>query len=346
MIRRSLVLLALAVLLAAGGGLPARAGTRTTVTLVTHDSFNVSRGVLRAFTRSTDIEIEILRAGDAGQALNQVILTKDNPLGDVLYGVDNTFLSRALKEEIFEPYESPDLSTVPSRYVLDGRHRVTPVDRSYVCINYDRQWFDEAGLTPPDSFEDLTDPMYEGLLVVEHPATSSPGLSFLLATRAAFEGDRWASWWQELRENDVAVVEGWEQAWYERFTAASESGDRPLVVSYGSSPPATVPEGGGPARAGTVISTCIEQIEFVGVLAGTEHRRAARRVVDFMLSKEFQEDVPEQMYVFPVRDDAELPELFVRYAEVPEDPTLEIPPGKIERNREKWIREWTDIVLR
>ncbi|MEX2267218.1 MAG: thiamine ABC transporter substrate-binding protein [Acidimicrobiia bacterium] len=330
------------------GGLATSTGASETVTitLVTHDSFNVSKSVLRAFTRSTDIKVRILRAGDAGQALNQAILTKDHPIGDVLYGVDNTFLSRALDNGIFEPYTARQLDLVPSGYVLDRRHRVTPIDRADVCVNYDKEWFADHGLAPPTSFKHLTSDAYKSLTVVENPATSSPGLAFMLATRANFIGESWRNYWTSLRANDVLVVDGWEQAWYEHFTAASDSGDRPVVVSYASSPPATIPEDGGPARAGSVASTCFQQIEFAGVLKGTERRGAARQLVDFMLSKRFQEDMPEQMYVFPVRGDAALPPAFVEYAGLPERPALSIPPEDIERNRDTWIRQWTEIVLR
>jgi thiamine transport system substrate-binding protein len=313
---------------------------------MTHDSFNVSKSVLRTFTRSTGIKVRVLRAGDAGQALNQAILTKDHPLADVLYGVDNTFLSRGLDNGIFEPYRAQEIDLVPSRYVLDAKHRVTPIDRADVCINDDKQWFADHDLARPEYLQALITPAYKGLLVVENPATSSTGLSFMLATRAQFKGESWRNFWTALRANDVLVVDGWEQAWYEHFTAASDQGDRPLVVSYASSPVATIPEDGGPARAGTLESTCFEQIEFAGVLRGTEHRAAARELIDFMLSKEFQEDIPDQMYVFPVRGDATLPPAFVESTELLAAPLLSLAPNVIERNRDRWIRQWTEIVLR
>ncbi|MBM3672024.1 MAG: thiamine ABC transporter substrate-binding protein [Actinobacteria bacterium] len=324
---------------------PSHADEPVTITLVTHDSFNASKSVLRAFKQDTDIRVKVLRGGDAGQVVNQAILTKDHPLGDVLYGVDNTFLSRALDHGIFEPYESPELAFVPSSHQLDDRHRVTPIDRADVCVNYDTQWFAEHNIDPPGGITSLSEDAYRGLTVVENPATSSPGLAFMLATRSLGAMD-WRTFWTALRENDVAVVDGWEQAWYERFTAVSENGDRPIVVSYASSPVATVPEDGGPARAAVLDGTCFEQIEFAGVLKGTEHRKAARQFVDFLLSEEFQEDMPEQMYVFPVREGAELPQLFVEHADLPTQPGLSIPPEAIEKSREKWIRQWTAIVLR
>jgi thiamine transport system substrate-binding protein len=322
---------------------PAGAAQEVTITLVTHDSFNVSKSVLRAFTKRT--EVKVLRSGDAGQALNQVILTKDDPIGDVFYGIDNTFLSRGLDAGIFEPYTAKGLDRVPREYVLDDEHRVTPIDRADVCVNDDKRWFADHDLPRPTTLKDLADPRFRGLLVVENPATSSTGLSFLAATVAALGPGGWEEFWRELRQNDVKVVDGWEQAWYDNFSAAGK-GDRPLVVSYASSPPATVNKAGTKARAGTLVATCFQQIEFAGVLNGTKHERAARKLVDFMLSAPFQADMPEQMYVFPAREGVPVPSAFRKFAPLPDPEALEISPQDFERNREQWIRLWTQIVLR
>ena len=319
-----------------------------TVTLVTHDSFTVSKSVLRDFTRRTGIRIEVLPAGDAGAALNQAILTKDHPLGDVFFGVDNAFFTRALDAGIFEPYESPALTKVSQAFDADPRYRLTPVDHGDVCINYDKSWFANHDRAVPERLEDLTDPAYRGLTVVENPATSSPGLAFLLATVAHFGTDGWRSYWEDLRSNDALVVTGWEEAFNGEFSAGEGGGDRPLVVSYASSPPAAVYYSDPPPKRspiGTMLSSCFRQVEYVGILRGTDHRRAARAVVDFFLSKRFQADIPLQMFVFPVRDDVELPDVFVKFADVPTDP-LTLPAAEIGANRDTWIDQWTDTVLR
>jgi thiamine transport system substrate-binding protein len=345
----TLVSIALATALA---GAPAHAAPAArddvTLTLVTHDSFAISKSVLRAFTRETGIKVRVLPAGDAGAALNQAILTKDAPLGDLLFGVDNTFLSRALDEKVLERYRSPELARVPSAFRMDATHHVTPIDHGAVCINDDKAWFAERGVPVPRTLDDLTKPAYKGRLVVENPATSSPGLAFLLTTVDHYGEDGWRAYWERLRANDVKVVNGWEQAYNGEFSAGEGGGDRPLVVSYASSPAAAVyfsdprPK---VAPIGTMLDTCFDQTEFVGILRGTEHPRAARRLVDFMLSRRFQEDVPLQMFVFPVRDDARLPAVFTRFADAPTDPAT-LPPSVIGAHREQWIDEWTDTVLR
>lgn len=321
-----------------------------TVVLLTHDSFAVSENVLAAFTTETGITVRVLKSGDAGAMLNQAILTKDNPLGDVLYGVDNTFLSRALASDLFEPYQAAGLDRVPEALKLDPQHRVTPIDFGDICLNYDKAYFADKGLAPPASLRDLTKPEYKGLLVVENPATSSPGLAFLLATVAEFgeAGDyTWQGFWRDLVANDVLVVSGWEEAYYSSFSGGSGEGDRPLVVSYASSPPAEVIFSETPlteAPTAVVTAGAFRQIEFAGVLRGAKNPEGARRFVDFMLSRSFQEDIPLNMFVFPANRDAALPPEFVQYTAVPAQP-LAVDPDVIEQNRDRWIEEWTAIAL-
>lgn len=316
--------------------------------LMTHSSFVMSEAAVEAFETANNIDLVLRPAGDAGSMVNQAVLTKDNPVADVLFGIDNTFLSRALEEELFAAYESPLLSTVPAELVLDPEHRVTPMDFGDVCLNFDRTAFIEAGVTVPASLLELTDPTYRSRLVVEDPATSSPGLAFLLATIAEFgeTGDyTWEDYWRDLVANDVLAVAGWEEAYYNEFSGASD-GTRPLVVSYASSPPAEVIFGGEnvvQAPTGVIPATCFRQIEFAGIVAGTELPVESQALIDFLLSREFQEEVPLSMFVFPANREAALPQEFIDHTTVPVNPAT-IAPDLIAANREKWIEAWTDIV--
>jgi thiamine transport system substrate-binding protein len=337
--------LVLAVALAGCGG----GGGPTEVVLVTHDSFAISDEVKKAFEDESGLTLRILQAGDAGEVVTKALLTAGNPEGDVLFGVDNNLLSRALEGEVFDGYESPGLASVDEQYVLDAEHRVTPIDHGEVCLNYDKAWFTEHGIAPPRSIDELTSMLYRGQLVVENPATSTPGLAFMLATIARYGEDGWQEYWRKLRENDVLVADGWEEAYTVRFSgAAASKGDRPIVVSYASSPPAEViyrtPR---PKEAPTAVieDSCFRQIEFAGVLRGARNEDGARKLIDFMLSKTFQEDVPLSMFVFPVSREAALPPEFEQYAVVADAP-LGLAPDVIEANRERWVDEWTRIVVR
>ncbi|HMG26065.1 MAG TPA: thiamine ABC transporter substrate-binding protein [Acidimicrobiia bacterium] len=325
-----------------------RSSGNTTITLMSHDSFAASKKVMREFTKKTGVTVKVLPSGDAGAAVNQAILTKSNPLGDVFFGIDNTLLSRGLDAGIFVPYKSPELANISKDIQLDPRHRVTPVDTGDVCVNFDRKYFADKNLTVPQTLDDLAKPEYKGLLVVENPATSSPGLAFLLATVSKFGPDGWRSYWDKLRDNGVKVVDGWEQAYNTEFSGSAGKGDYPLVVSYATSPPAEVvnanPQPDQPPT-GALLDTCFRQIEFVGIMKGTTHEKAAKQLVDFMLSDRFQQDMPLQMYVFPARDGTKLPSVFVKYAKVAPSP-FSLPPEEIAKNRDQWIDQWTSTVLR
>jgi thiamine transport system substrate-binding protein len=321
-----------------------------TVRLLTHDSFALSDGTLDAFTDETGIDVEVIQGGDAGTVVNQAILTNGNPQADVLYGIDSTFLSRALDERLFVEHEATGVDEVRAELgQVEPAGCVTPIDYGDVCINYDKAYFEENDVPPPADLDDLVDPAYADLLVVENPATSSPGLAFLLATVEAFGDDGWHDWWTDLRDNGVEVVDGWEEAYYSSFSGGLGSeGDRPLVVSYASSPPAEVVFADPPvddAPTGVIEDSCYRQIEYAGVLAGTEHPDEAGRLVDFLLSETVQRDLPLSMFVFPARDGVELPPEFVAHAATP-DEVFELPPEEIDANREEWIDEWTDLVLR
>lgn len=322
-----------------------------TVTLVAYDSFPVGdtslNDALDAFTADTGITVELLSAGDTGAMVSKAVLTAGNPEGDVLWGIDNSFLSRAIDADVFEPYESPGLAPVPDALTtLVPGGEATPVNYGDVCINYDIAWFDEQDLDPPRSFDDLVLDDYADLLVVANPATSSPGLAFLLATIATYGEDGWRDYWQALDANGVEVVDGWTEAYYERFTWAG-GGPRPLVVSYGSSPPAEVIFADPPrddSPTGVVEATCFRQIEFAGVLRGTDEPDAARALVDFLVSEPFQAELPLNVFVYPSNAEVTLPAEFVDHAVVPEDP-LTVEPERIEANRSAWIDEWTTVVL-
>ncbi|WEO95007.1 thiamine ABC transporter substrate-binding protein [Streptomyces sp. FXJ1.172] len=324
-----------------------------TVTLVSHDSWAVSKNVLQDFEKKTGYKVRVLKDGDAGQAVNKAILTKDNPQGDVFFGVDNTLLSRALSGGLFQPYQAQGLGQVGAAYQLDqDKHRVTPVDYGDICVNYDKAYFGKHKLTPPQSFADLAKPEYKNLLVTENAATSSPGLGFLLGSAAQFGDGGWQGYWKKLKANGVKVVDGWEQAYYQEFSGSSEGkkagGDRPLVVSYASSPPAEViyaKKRPSTAPTGVASGTCFRQIEFAGLLSNAGNPKGAKAFIDFLVSKEFQQDMPLNMYVYPVLKGAKVPAEFTEYGPAAQHPET-MAPGKIAANRDQWVKSWTSLVLK
>lgn len=339
----------LAVLLAGCGSAAtsAPAGPQS-LTVLTHDSFAVTEAVIKEFENEQNATVNFVKGGDAGAALNQAILTKDAPIADVFYGVDNTFLSRALEEGIFEAYNAPALGQIPAEYQLDPQNRALPVDFGDVCLNYDKAYVADHGLPVPQGLQDLTKPEYKGSLVTEDPSTSSTGLAFLLATVSAFGEDGYKTYWQSLKNNGVVVVDSWDTAYYTNFSGSSGHGAQPLVVSYNTSPAAEVvfadpPVSESPTASVTAPGTCFRQIEFVGILKGAKNRALAEKFVDFMLSKAFQEDMPLQMFVYPVLTGTQLPEVFTTAIEVPAQPAT-LSPQEIADGRDAWIQSWNSVM--
>ncbi|MGW6906333.1 thiamine ABC transporter substrate-binding protein [Streptomyces sp. NPDC054940] len=328
-------------------------GGSKTVTLVSHDSFAVSKNVLAAFEKQSGYQVKVLEDGDAGQAVNKAILTKDNPQGDVFFGVDNTLLSRALDNGLFESYEPKGSDLILPEYRVDqDKHRVTPIDTGDICVNYDKVYFSEHKLTPPSSFDDLIKPEYKNLLVTENASTSSPGLGFLLGTAAKYGDDGWQDYWKKLKANGVKVVDGWEQAYNEEFSGSAggkkAKADRPLVVSYASSPPAEVIYGDPKpttAPTGVATSTCFRQVEYAGLLSNAKNAEGGKALLDFMLTKTFQDDMPLNMFVYPVREAAQVPPEFTKYGPQAENPET-MDPAKIAANRDDWVKSWTSLVLK
>ena len=322
-----------------------------TVTLVSHNSWAVSKSVLAAFEKESGYKVKVLEDGDAGQAVNKAILTKDNPQGDVFFGVDNTLLSRALDNGLFQSYEAKGAGTIKAGYRVDG-DKVTPIDTGDICLNYDKAWFSKHKLQPPTSYDDLVKPAYKDLLVTENASTSSPGLGFLLGTAAKYGDDGWEAYWTKLKANGVKVVDGWEQAYNEEFSGSAggkkAKADRPLVVSYASSPPAEViyadPKP-STAPTGVVDGTCFRQVEYAGLLSNAKNSEGGKALIDFLLTKQFQEDMPLNMFVYPVVEGAAVPAEFTKYGPAAKDPET-MDPAKIADNRDDWVKSWTSLVLK
>jgi thiamine transport system substrate-binding protein len=320
-----------------------------TLTLLAHDSFTPSEGIFDAFTAETGITVNVVRSGDAGELISKAALTAGNPEGDVLWGVDNTLLSRALDADMFDSYQSPNLAFMNESLMRNiPGHEVTPVDTGDVCINYDIAWFTDNNIAPPMSLEALISSTYANLLVVPSAVTSSPGLAFFLATVAEFGEEGWQDYWKSLRENGVLVVDGWTQAYSTEFSGSSGKGERPIVVSYSSSPAAEVLFADPPtdvAPTGVAPLTCFEQIEYAGILRGTKHKFEAQQLIDYLTSTTFQSDLPLTQFVFPVHADATIPESFTRYISRPER-ALSIEYNVIAENRAAWLDEWSTIVFK
>ena len=314
------------------------------VRMITHESFALSDEVLAALA-DQGIELEILAAGDAGSMTAGAVLAAGAPTADLIFGVDNTLVSRAAEAGVFSVYASPELANLEPEFqsmTLDGL--VTPIDFGDVCINVDTSWYETNGVDSPTTLEQL--PQFANQLVVEDPATSSPGLAFLLATVERF-GDSWPQYWESLRDGGVKVVGSWTDAYYTDFTLSG--GDRPLVVSYATSPAAEViyAEDASVTEPTTtsMLDSCYRQVEFAGVLEGAENPEGAQRVIDWLLSESVQADIPLSMFVYPVRSGVELPSAFSDFTPVVAE-SAQLSPEFVASELPNILQTWGEVMGR
>ena len=314
------------------------------VVLVTHDSFVLPKPLIAQFERQSGYHLVVHAAGDGGTLTNKLVLTQGNPTGDVAFGVDNTFASRALDADVFARSDVR-LPAGAQQYVVPGDDgRLAPIDNGNVCVNIDTGWFTDHDVAPPRSLDDLVKPAYDGLTAVPGATTSSTGLAFLLGTIGKY-GDGWSSWWQKLVDNGATITDGWTQAYETDFTQGGGHGHDPIVVSYDSSPAFTVPKGGDTSTTEALLDTCFRQVEYAGVLRGTDAPDAAHRLVDFLLTPAFQSEIALNLFVYPANDTVSLPAAFTDFAVVPDHPAT-LDPATIAAHRQSWIETWTDVVLR
>ncbi len=337
----SLALTASSCSLIGEGGDDDEAGGADTVVLVAHDSFSLPKKLVAAIEKESGYQLEIRQVGDGGTLTNELVLTKDSPLGDVAFGVDNTFASRALEEGVFAPYDFDAPAGVDDHALPgDDEHALTAVDNANVCVNIDDSWFAKEGLEPPEDLDDLTDPDYRDLFVTSGATTSTPGLAFLLATIAEY-GDQWPDYWEDLLGNGAKLTKGWEDAYNVDFTFSG--GERPIVLSYDSSPAFTVADGASSTAA--LLDTCFEQVEYAGLIEGGDNPEGGEELIEFLVGPEVQAALPESMYVFPVADGVELPAEWAEFAQRPTDPYA-VDPAEVAENRADWLREWSDVTSR
>ncbi len=316
----------------------------TDVVLVTHDSFVLPKPLIQRFERRSGYHLIVHAAGDGGTLTNKLVLTQGDPTGDVAFGVDNTFASRALDADVFAKSDVA-LPAGAAPYAVPGDDgRLAPIDNGNVCVNIDTGWFADHHVAPPRTLDDLVEPAYDGLIAVPGATTSSTGLAFLLGTIGKY-GDGWASWWQKLVGNGATITDGWTQAYETDFTQGGGDGQDPIVVSYDSSPAFTVPKGSSASTTKALLDTCFRQVEYAGVLTGAANPDGAKAFVEFLLSPEVQKALPDSMYVFPVRQGTPLPPNWTTFAIQPQHPYA-VSPAEISAHRETWLRDWSDIVSR
>lgn len=333
----------------AGAALAPAALAQAPVTLrvLTHSSFDLPKEQLARFEQEAGVKLQIVKAGDAGEMTNKLILTKARPIADVVYGIDNTLLPRALAAGVIEPYTGPAAQRMSAATLEAG---AVPVDYGFVSLNYDKAWFAQKGLALPTSLDDLAKPEYAKLLVVQNPATSSPGMAFLLATLGGLGEEKAFAWWKTLRTHGVKVAKGWTEAYYTDFTR--NGGTRPIVVSYATSPAAEVFYSKDKITESPTANLFLKggvfrQVEGVALVKGGRPaaREAAGRFIEFLRSPAVQQSLQTSMWMYPAEIGAERAAVIQRHAVEPsafDNPSS----AEVTAKSKAWVQRWTKTVLK
>ncbi|MDY6054860.1 thiamine ABC transporter substrate binding subunit [Micrococcus sp.] len=317
----------------APGASGAPAGEASTVRIMTHDSFTLPPELLERFERESGYRLVTTAPGDSGTVVNQILLAKDAPTVDGVYGVEDHSAHRLVREGAVAEHTPENLPASAAELMVDGR--MTPVDQGQVCFTTDPAWFQAHGVPAPTSIDQLDEPPYAELTVVTSPLTSSPGMSLLAATTQKYGQDGWQGWWRGLLENGGKVGAGWSDAYEVDFSGGQGRGAFPIVLSYVSSP-AFAPQT-------TVIEdSCTPQVEYAGVLEGAQNPEGARAFVDFLLTEEVQAALPEAMYMYPVDETIPLPQEWAEHAPLVADP-ITPDPARVDEQRENLLKEWTAL---
>ena len=315
-----------------------------TLRVLTHASFDVPKPLLDEFEKTAGVKLSIVKAGDAGEMLNKLILTRANPIADVVYGIDNALAGKALAAEVLAPYAGP-AATAPSAASLPSP--LVPVDFGYVTLNADKVWFAKKGLALPTTLQDLTLPAYKNLLVVQHPATSSPGMAFLASTVAAMGDDAAFDWWAQMRRNGVKVAKGWTEAYYTDFS--KNGGKRPLVISYASSPAAEVFYSKVKLSEAPTVSLALkggvfQQVEGVALVKGGGQTEAAGKFIEFLRGTPVQQALQTTLWMLPATPGTPKADVLKHS---PEPTAFDNPTAdQMAQHSSAWVARWTKVVLK
>ena len=342
-LKMSLMMLAAAVLIAGCSkndekSTAAEPADEQTLVIYCYDSFASEWGpanaVIPPFEEKYGIKVELKSAGDSGQVLSRAILEKDEPKADIIMGIDNNILSKALSEDVLAAYKPENIGNVPEHLIFDPEYRAIPFDYGFFSINYDS----EKITAPPSSLEDLTAPEYKDSLILMDPRTSGPGLGFLLWTISVY-GDDFTDYWKRLAPSILTITDGWDSG-YGLYTA----GEAPMVLSYTTSPPYHVEYEETDRYKATIFdSGNYMHIEAMGIVKGAPHRKAAEKFIEYMLTDEFQKALPLTNFMMPAKAGTPLPDSF-SYAPVSERPLL-LDTKTIEENLATWLDAWLEVAV-
>jgi len=306
-------------------------------------SWGAAPFIEEAFEKKHDVDVQFVATGDARMMLTKLLTEREagRPGADVFVGVGSVDLSMARGEDLFVPLtgeDIPNLASVREDLLIDPTNSLIPYEHSYVTLVYDSQVL--AVEDVPLTFEQLLDPKYKKMLILEDPRTSSVGLAFLLWTIHQYGDPGYLDYWRKLLPNVLTITQGWSAA-YDLFLAR----EAPIVVSFSTDTAySVIEEGSARYKVMLLNSQGYRSIYLMGIVKGTKQQGLCKELLDFVLSPEVQERISTTEWMFPANRKTLLPVLFYQNAVFPPDPVM-VPSERIGENLDRWLLEWAGIIV-
>lgn len=311
------------------------------IRLITYNSFNLPKKLIQQFEKNNNTTIKIIKAGDNNTLINRLILTKDHPIADVVYGINNNNIYKIIDNNLIQNNQP-----ILNNDIFINLKNISVINYGFIALNYDKEWFTTHKLPLPKNLYDLALPQYKDLLVVENPNTSAVGMAFLLANIAGIGEKNTFNWWLKMRQNGIKITKDWSEAYYKEFTL--NGGHYPIMVGYTSSPAAEIfysknklvtPNINNLFLQGAVY----EQVEGAAILNQTKQPQLAKKLIQFLQSVDVQNSLVTTMWVYPANKKVLLPKI-MQYATLPKMHWAPN-PQRIQKYQQNWLERWNQIVL-
>ncbi|MCW8349012.1 thiamine ABC transporter substrate binding subunit [Vibrio sp. ZSDZ65] len=313
----------------------AQVASASTLTVYTYDSFASDWGpgpaIKKAFEAQCDCELQLVALDDGVSILNRLRLEGASSKADVVLGLDNNLMSEAKASGLLANHKvDTDNLVLPNGWSDDV---FVPFDYGYFAFVYNK----DKVKTPPTSLKALIEDRDDLSVIYQDPRTSTPGQGLLLWMKSVY-GDDASAAWQQLAKKTVTVTKGWSEA-YSMFL----EGEADLVLSYTTSPAYhLIAEQDARFAAADFVEGHYTQVEVAAKVANTKNDKLADEFMQFVVSDDFQSQIPTGNWMYPVVD-RELPTGFEALT-VPSK-SLTFTPDEVAKNRKAWIREWQSALI-
>ena len=336
-----------------------------TVRLLTHKEFQLPEEALEEFTEKTGIEVLVFLEEDATSMVNLLERSSNNPVADVVLGIDSLERRRVTEKRLVEPYRPIAIDRLDPSLVLQDA-MLTPVSQLAACLNRSKSRYEvqerrldrlpDQGSLPlqaPTEIDDMLERQHAETAVIPNPLSSRLGVYFLVALERLHPEDvegvtPWPKLLDEMLRWGLEVAPSWEEAWFSRFqpSAGPESTETRSLTWGSSGMPSVsvrfIPELPEEVDVAVIDSGCIKVVNYAGIISNTPNRRDAGRLVDSFIEPLFQYGVPDRYGSRPARTDIVRTEAWRRFGV--NVTAIPIDEWRIGPLWQQWLLTWKQVA--